>query len=300
MRFHLIGPFEIITDDGRVYTPKAPKVSQLVALLALTPRETVATDTLIRELWGESPPGGALRTLQTHVYHARKMFSDERVTNDDRRIVVTDPPGYRVEVADTEVDFLDLERFVQQAQRNLDAGALDEAAEMTGRALELWRGTILSNVPVGSVLAGRIGRVEEWRIRALQLRIEIANRRGRQREHLPELRTLVVDYPLNEWFHGQLIAALYHSGRRSEALQAYQNLYGILKRELGLKPSGDLQRLQAEILDTADPGAASYDLRWASPPGRPGGADGGSGALALSADSGGSPRWDAPAAGPAR
>ncbi|MFG2879454.1 AfsR/SARP family transcriptional regulator [Streptomyces sp. NPDC048337] len=66
---------------------------------------------------------------------------------------------------------------------------------------------------------------------------------GRLREVLPDLRGLVEEFPLHERFHGQLITALHHAGRRSEALQAYRTLYEILKRELGLEPSEDLQRL---------------------------------------------------------
>ncbi|MFE7948610.1 AfsR/SARP family transcriptional regulator [Streptomyces sp. NPDC057426] len=73
-----------------------------------------------------------------------------------------------------------------------------------------------------------------------------------RREFLPELRALVNDHPLHEWFHGQLIAALHRAGRRGEALQAYQSLYHILRSELGLEPSEELQRLQAEILHTND------------------------------------------------
>ncbi|WP_262387248.1 AfsR/SARP family transcriptional regulator [Streptomyces sp. TRM49041] len=71
---------------------------------------------------------------------------------------------------------------------------------------------------------------------------------GGHREFLPELRTLVNDHPRQEWFHGWLISALHSVGRRGEALQVYKNLYTILKRELGLEPSTELKRMQAEIL----------------------------------------------------
>ncbi|MEE1757455.1 AfsR/SARP family transcriptional regulator [Streptomyces sp. SP18CS02] len=251
MQFNLIGPFEIITDDGREYAPNAPKIGQMLALLALKPRETVATDVLIRELWGQDPPRSALRTLQTHVYHARKMLADENVTAPDRNLLVTRAPGYEVRVNDDEVDVSSFERFIRRAQWEFTEGAFERAGEHLRRALELWRGPVLSNVPIGPVLAGRIARVEELRIRALELRVETENRLGRQRELLPDLRTLVSEYPLHEWFHGQLIWALHQSGRRGEALQAYRNLYRILKKELGLEPSPDLRRLQAEILNAA-------------------------------------------------
>lgn len=51
MQFNLIGPFQITTDDGREYAPNAPKICQMLALLALQPGEAAATDSLILELW---------------------------------------------------------------------------------------------------------------------------------------------------------------------------------------------------------------------------------------------------------
>ncbi|WP_039628521.1 AfsR/SARP family transcriptional regulator [Streptomyces sp. 769] len=269
MRFNLLGPFEIRTDDGRTYAPKAPKISQLLALLALRPREAVAVDVLARELWGQSPPGSALRTLQTHVYHARKMLAGERVTEPGRDLLLTEAPGYRLQVDDTEVDALTMEGLVHRAQREFAARAWERAADLVERALELWRGPTLSNVPVGGVLLGRLGWLEELRIRVLELRIDIAGQLGRHKEHLPELRTLVADYPLHEWFHGQLITALYRSGRRIEALQAYQNLHAILQRELGVEPPAHLQRLRADILDRAGSDPALLWDRSGGAPARP-------------------------------
>ena len=67
-------------------------------------------------------------------------------------------------------------------------------------------------------------------------------------ELIGELRSLVSANPLNEWFRGQLISALSQSGRRHEALQAYQDLRFTLNEELGLEPGPDLQRLHQEVL----------------------------------------------------
>ncbi|MEV7931053.1 BTAD domain-containing putative transcriptional regulator, partial [Kitasatospora sp. NPDC088779] len=42
--------------------------------------------------------------------------------------------------------------------------------------------------------------------------------------------------------------ALHRSGRRGEALEAYQRLRNTLVRELGMEPSAGLRRLQRSIL----------------------------------------------------
>lgn len=253
MQISLLGPFEIVTDDSRTFAPNAPKLCQLLTVTALQPREAVATGTLIKELWGEDAPAGATRTLQTHVYHARRMLSDMQVAAPGRQLLVTQAPGYRIDVEDEEVDASRFERFVRRAQRELVDGDPHRAAEDLKQAMSLWRGPAFSNVPAGDVLVGEAARLEELKIRALELRAETELRLGRHREFLPELRSLVNSHPLHEWLHGQLITALHRAGRRAEALQAYQNLYRILKRELGLAPSAELQRLQAQILSVTGP-----------------------------------------------
>ncbi|MCX5387492.1 AfsR/SARP family transcriptional regulator [Streptomyces sp. NBC_00083] len=250
MQFNLIGSFEIVTDDGRTHAPKASKICQMLAVLAFQPREAVASGVLIEELWGDAAPNSAIRTLQTHVYHARRMLDEVQAGDAPRRLLLTQAPGYRLDIADDEVDIHVFERQVRRAQTELAAGSPERAAQHLDRARRLWRGPVLSNVPVASVLNGRMAHLDELRIRALELRVEIENRLGRYRELLPELRALVNDHPLHEWFHGQLISALHRAGRRGEALQAYQNLYDVLDRELGLEPSAEIQRLQAEVLGT--------------------------------------------------
>ncbi|GAA4312845.1 hypothetical protein GCM10023086_33560 [Streptomyces venetus] len=50
MRLNLIGPRQLITDDGREHTPNAPKTGRMPAVLALQPREAVPTTVLIQEL----------------------------------------------------------------------------------------------------------------------------------------------------------------------------------------------------------------------------------------------------------
>lgn len=70
---------------------------------------------------------------------------------------------------------------------------------------------------------------------------------------LPELRQLVADEPLREHLWADLMLALYRSDRQADALDAYQELRGILLEELGLEPCEALQELEGRIL-LHDPG----------------------------------------------
>lgn len=108
---------------------------------------------------------------------------------------MTQGPGYRLEVADEDVDVRAFELLVRRSQTELDARLPDAASHHVTRAVALWRGPLLSNLPVGPVLASRTARLEELHLRALELRIEIAVARGQFRHVLPDLRALVEEYP---------------------------------------------------------------------------------------------------------
>ena len=51
-----------------------------------------------------------------------------------------------------------------------------------------------------------------------------------------ELEALITQYPVRERLRGQLIRALYRSGRQAEALEAYQGTRDMLVEELGVEP----------------------------------------------------------------
>src|SRR5256885_996689 len=126
------------------------------------------------------------------------------------------------------------------------------------QVLAMWTGPCLANVVPGRLLEAHAVHLEEQRMRALELRIQADAEIGLHRDLVGEMRSLVMSHPLNEWFHGQLIVALSRSGRRGEALQAYQNLRELLCNQLGLEPQPDLQLLQREVLSNGIPESAVF------------------------------------------
>ncbi|MEV4659274.1 AfsR/SARP family transcriptional regulator [Micromonospora sp. NPDC049301] len=249
MRFKLLGPLEIVADSGKACTLSTPKVCQVLALLLIRPNEIVSVSSLVEELWADAPPRSAVTTLQTYVYHARRIFARQELAPPGRTLLVTRPPGYLIDVAEDEVDAAVFVRLTKQGRTLLDEGRLEEASRVLREALDLWGGAALANITAGTVLRGQITHLEELKIRAIELRMEAEQRLGRYRELIPELRALVNAYPLNEWFHAQLITALNRSGRRAEALQAYHDLRRILDEELGVLPTPEIQQLQFELLN---------------------------------------------------
>ncbi len=106
----------------------------MLAILLLHANEVVATDRLIGELWGESPPATVAKSVQSYVMRLRRELGSERLS--------TRPPGYVLNVAPDELDLAVFERLRDEARRADPA----RAAQKLREALALWRGPPLADL----------------------------------------------------------------------------------------------------------------------------------------------------------
>ena len=78
MEFRLLGPLEVLDDDGAPVTLGGRRPRALLAQLLLHPNEVVSTDRLIDRIWGETPPASAANALQVHVHALRGALGADR------------------------------------------------------------------------------------------------------------------------------------------------------------------------------------------------------------------------------
>jgi predicted ATPase len=226
VEFRILGPLEVM-ENGQALELGAQKQRALLAMLLLHANEVVSSDRLIEALWEDEPPETAQKALQVYVSQLRKLLGREKLE--------TKAPGYRLRVQEGE---LDLERF----RRLSSEGKPNEA-------LVLWRGPPLGEFVYQSFAQAEIARLEELRLACLEERIERDLAQGRQAVLAGELEALVSEQPLRERLRGQLMLALYRSGRQADALESYQEGRRLLVEELGIEPSRELQELHRAILN---------------------------------------------------
>ena len=238
MNFAVLGPLEV-TRDGTRIPLGGPKQRLVLAHLLVRANEVVSADRLIDEVWGDEPPDAARPSLHSYVSHLRKAVGPERLESN--------PPGYILRVADDEIDAKVFELLVAQARRRLSADPV-AATRTIRQAQTLWRGEPLADLSTELSLQPEIERLSEIRLAAQEDLIDAELILGRHAELVPELDRLVGRYPLRERLSGQLMLALYRSGRQADALTVYHRLRKALDEELGLDPSPALETLQRQIL----------------------------------------------------
>ena len=145
------------------------------------------------------------------------------------------------------IDARRFERIVRSVADRATTEPLRAAAELR-EALALWRGDALVEFADASWAQAEISKLAGLQLWAIEARIDADLTLGRHAALIPELESLVGAYPLRERFWGQLMLALYRSGRQAEALRAYRRLHSALDEELGIRPSTELVQMEQAML----------------------------------------------------
>jgi DNA-binding SARP family transcriptional activator len=266
MDFRVLGPLEA-RDGEQVVTLGGARQRALLAILLLHAGEVVSVDRLIDELWGDEPPATAAHTVQVFVSRLRKALEQGGFSR-----LRTRAPGYVIELEPEELDLARFERLVERARGEI-AASPEAAAATLREALALSRGPALADFAFEPFAQAPAARLEELRLATLEERIDADLACGRHAELVGELEGLVREHPLRERLRGQLMLALYRSGRQAEALEVFQAGRRALVDELGIDPSPALQRLERAILQQdfsleLAPAAAAPEARTAVRPQR--------------------------------
>jgi peptide/nickel transport system substrate-binding protein len=244
LRFRVLGPLEVAAGT-RVLTLGGTKQRLLLGVLLLHPNELVSRDQLIDDLWVGRAPPGAGHNLEVYVSRLRKVL---RPYSGSDTPLLTKPGGYLLQLEPGQLDVGDFESLYARGRRELARGDAAGAAATLAEALSLWRGAPLADLASEPFARVEIDRLEELRLAAIELRIEAELALGRHATLISELEALVARKPLREALRGQLMLALYRSGRQADALELYQRTRMEFVGQLGLEPGQDLQRLEQSIL----------------------------------------------------
>jgi DNA-binding SARP family transcriptional activator len=239
-----------IAGSGAV--PPGPRLRVLLAALVLRANTPVPRESLAEAVWDGAPPPGADASLRSYVLRLRRALGPEAGARIEFR-----EPGYLIRLTRAEVDVLEFEALARRTAQAVHAADWVRAAEVGARALALWRGELLLDVPSQLLRGEFVPRFEQLIVQVREDCVEADLRLGRYDRLVPQLRELTTAYPLRERFHAQLMLTLAHGGRRAEALEAYQHARRALVAELGVEPGPELRELHERILTgRSDPVAA--------------------------------------------
>lgn len=239
MRFEVLGPLRVVGADGGLVQLPSGAQRRLLSLLLSRAGRPVSSDYLGEYL---ELSGGALRVAVSRLRRVVGFAS-----------LVTAPPGY--ELRTDRIDALRFEQLVAVARKETDTATATLRA-----ALDLWRGEAYAEFADEEWAVVEVHRLAELRAAAVEDLVELLLDAREWTAAITTVEPLIREQPFRDRPHGQLMRALADSGRRIDALRAYQAYRTLLAEEVGTEPSEAIARLDRDI---ARSGAERIVSNWA-------------------------------------
>jgi DNA-binding SARP family transcriptional activator len=244
MRYEILGPLRVISDEGQ-RSLTAQKTELLLAALLIQADQVLTVDQLVAEIWPAGSPRRAIATLQVYVSQLRKFLGRREHSKHPIR---THPSGYMLCLDSDRTDFHAFTDLMSAGRRDARVENHESARSSFESALGLYRGRAIGGASGGPIIGQFSTWLEESRLECTESLIESQMALGRHRDIIGQLYSLTVEHPFRETFYRQLMLALYRSERQADALRVYKSARTTLHSELGVEPCRQLQELQHAVL----------------------------------------------------
>lgn len=243
----LLGPVELRW-GGEHIALGGPMQRAIVALLSIKRGSSVPIDSIVANIWGQSPPAQVRKSLSTQVARLRRALTDAgapvRIEHTGTGYRLDGPPGWT-----------DLEQFddlLSTAEHLAGDGRLGPACIRLDTALALWRDRPMCDLRGVPFVTGVVPTLVQRHDRAEDTLVDLLVRQGRMNEAVERLQGMVVDQPYDEDRWQALVEALVVAGRRREAVEVCQQVRRRFA-EVGLTTGAGLRDAEfAALADATD------------------------------------------------
>ena len=194
----------------------------------------VSADSLAEHL--EVSPGA----LRTTISRLRRILGSDTL--------VSVPPGYELRA-----DAVDARSFEDCLARAAEADDGLRASRLLEEAISLWRGDAYAEFAHEPWARAESARLAELRAGAVEDLAVLLSESGRWSAAIARLEPLIATHPFRDRPRGLLMRALADSGRRVDALRAFQDYRRFLIDEVGTEPSPELVALDRAIARRGEP-----------------------------------------------
>jgi predicted ATPase/DNA-binding SARP family transcriptional activator/tetratricopeptide (TPR) repeat protein len=215
--------------------PGARTHTLLAALAAASPRPVSAGE-LVRQVWVDGPPEHPEKALQVLVSRTRSRTAPE--------VVELSGAGYRLGLADSEVDALELRRLVAEARAAEAASDPDLARLCAEAALAVPVGAGSDDSATGDLVAAALADHDAARVVLAGAHLALGDH-GRA---VALLEPLAEQHPHDEQLLHSLLRAEATARGVPAALTRYAAYAEETRERLGAEPGEPLQRLHIELL----------------------------------------------------
>jgi DNA-binding SARP family transcriptional activator len=236
VRIHLLGPFQILTEDRTIPGVSSSFMQSFITYLAVNDRYPIPRETLAAALWPDTGHDQACASLRKLIF----KFKHDLPSGAD--YLETDHRSCHLSLDDN-LD-IDLHDFLSCLDRAAQARAQGQAADETAglkQAVDLYQGDLAPDCDSEWIRIEREG-IRARYIEALARLTELLQQAGLAADAVGYAKTWISADPLNERACLGLMKLYAALNDRAAAILTYQQSATILERDLGIEPSAELKQ----------------------------------------------------------
>lgn len=248
LRLISMGGFAVRRGDSliRIQAFGRERARALLAALLCAGRP-VHREELLEWFWPALPPDRGLRAFHVTLYELRRALEPELARGAASSVLVSDGDAYRVELAPQ--DSWDAAEFLALAAVALAERDLSQGLRMFEAAEAAYGGILFPEWPYAAWSEGRRAEVERAHRVILERLAESLAGAGQAQGAISRYQRLVELEPEREAWHRALMRLYATTGERALALRQFHACRALLRRELGIEPSGETRQLYQELLE---------------------------------------------------
>jgi DNA-binding SARP family transcriptional activator len=245
--------------DEYVQEPCSRRAQALLAYLLLHRSRMHRREVLAGVLWGEASEERARGALRTTLWRLRRAIEPAGVPT-GRYLVTTSQGEVGVRVGiDVWVDVAAFEEAVAKAVAGRPEALQEEHAAQLELSLRLYEGELLEGFYDDWVLRER-ERLRALYLQALACLMHSAAKRADLKAAIDHGRRLLVEDPLRESVHREVMRLYLRDGQRAEALRQFAECRRILDEELQVEPMAETLAVYRQVVGSTAPASAARGI----------------------------------------
>ncbi|MER6548421.1 BTAD domain-containing putative transcriptional regulator [Streptomyces sp. NPDC001250] len=229
--------------DGRALDLGSLRQRAVLAALIVADGRPLSTDSLIYDVWQDTPPRSAVGTLHSYVSHLRRALEPGKGPRTRNSVLRSRDGRYSLAVGRLRVDVWAVQDTIDLARRRREQGRTRAASAAFEAALGRWRGEAYTELQGYRFARREAFRLEELRLSAVEMRADCDLSWGRDPHAVVrDLNEPSSQEPAREGLSRALMAALCRAGRFNDAVRVFDRTRRVLAAELGTDPGPELRQ----------------------------------------------------------
>ena len=245
----MLGPVEIFRDPLRPMAADAwttKRARDILCFIASRRHRRASKDTIIDTFWGEADFEAVEKNFHPTVSHIRKALNSNQPLK--QNFLLYRDGDYQLNPEFSyNIDTEEFDRLVTEGETARREREFDRCISSYEAAIAIYRGDFMKGIYDDWVEEQRSYYREQY-LRLLEALAAVAQKTEDWTRSLHLAQQILRDDPFREDVHCMIMRALAGQGNRHAVKEQYGTLQKLLKKELGVEPAAETQRVYKELI----------------------------------------------------